>query len=82
MVALQSSATTGVEDLLRVARAGNRDAIERLFLPHEPALRGVCRGMLVQMEDAEDALQETFLRALRSLDSFRGDLEVLGESHP
>jgi RNA polymerase sigma-70 factor, ECF subfamily len=59
--------------LLIAARAGDTDAIERLLLPHEPGLRALCRGMLVRPEDAEDALQETYLRALRGLDGFRGN---------
>lgn len=64
------------DGLLVAARAGDRQAIERLLLPHEPTLRAVCRGMLTRREDAEDALQETFLRALRGLESFRGEAQL------
>lgn len=62
--------------LLTAARAGDRQAIEQLLLPHEPTLRAVCRGMLGRREDAEDAVQETFLRALRGLESFRGEASL------
>jgi len=62
--------------LLAAARAGEDSAIEQLFLPHEPTLRAVCRGMLGRVEDAEDALQETYLRALRGLDAFRGEAQL------
>jgi RNA polymerase sigma-70 factor, ECF subfamily len=62
--------------LLAAARAGDSHAIEQLLLPHEPTLRAVCRGMLGRREDAEDAVQETFLRALRGLESFRGEASL------
>src|SRR5262249_46933519 len=39
-------------------------------------LYALCRGILGHAEDAEDAVQETFLRALRALSSFRGDAAV------
>lgn len=62
--------------LLTAARAGDNQAIEQLLLPHEPTLRAVCRGMLGRKEDAEDAVQETFLRALRGLEAFRGEASL------
>ena len=62
--------------LLNAARAGDSHALEQLLLPHEPTLRAVCRGMLGRKEDAEDAVQETFLRALRGLESFRGEASL------
>jgi RNA polymerase sigma-70 factor, ECF subfamily len=62
--------------LLSAARGGDASAIEQLLLPHEPTLRAVCRGMLGRREDAEDAVQETFLKALRGLESFRGEASL------
>lgn len=62
--------------LLLAARGGDASAIEQLLLPHEPTLRAVCRGMLGRREDAEDAVQETFLRALRGLETFRGEASL------
>ena len=62
--------------LLAAARAGDTHAIEQLLLPSEPTLRAVCRGMLGRREDAEDAVQETFLHALRGLESFRGEASL------
>jgi RNA polymerase sigma-70 factor, ECF subfamily len=60
-------------DLLRAARTGDRAALEQLLTPHERALYALCRGMLHHADDAEDAVQESFLRALRALPRFRGD---------
>jgi RNA polymerase sigma-70 factor, ECF subfamily len=59
--------------LIQRALAGERSALEALLGPHQPSLVGLCFGILGHTEDAEDAAQETFLHALRSLASFRGD---------
>jgi RNA polymerase sigma-70 factor, ECF subfamily len=62
--------------LLRAARAGDRDALERLVALHHRTLLALCHSILGHAEDAEDAVQETFLRALRALPGFRGDAAV------
>ena len=59
--------------LLRAWRTGDRDALEHLLAEQEPPLRALCRGMLGHPDDADDAVQETFFRALRALPTFRGD---------
>jgi RNA polymerase sigma-70 factor, ECF subfamily len=68
------AACDGVEgELLRAGRAGDRAALEQLFARHKRPLHILCRGMLGSTDDADDAVQETFLLALRALDRFRGD---------
>jgi RNA polymerase sigma-70 factor (ECF subfamily) len=62
--------------LLRAGQAGDQAALERLLVPYERPLYALCRGILAHADDAEDAVQETFLRALRALPSFRGDSAV------
>ncbi len=62
--------------LLQSARVGDRAALERLLARHEPALYRLCRGILGHTQDAEDAVQETLLRALRALPRFRGDASL------
>jgi RNA polymerase sigma-70 factor, ECF subfamily len=47
-----------------------------LLAPHEASLRFLCRELLGNHDDAEDALQETFLRAIRGLQSFRGEAQL------
>lgn len=59
--------------LLRAGQAGDRAALERLLAPHKGPLLALCYGVLGDPDDAEDAAQETFLRALRALPRFRGE---------
>jgi RNA polymerase sigma-70 factor (ECF subfamily) len=59
--------------LIRAGLAGDRAALEQLLGPHRRSVVAVCYGILRDAEDAEDAAQETFLRALRGLSRFRGD---------
>jgi RNA polymerase sigma-70 factor (ECF subfamily) len=59
--------------LLRAGRAGDRAALGQLLALHERALVAFCLGILGNLEDAEDAAQETFLRALQGLAGFRGE---------
>lgn len=59
--------------LLRAGRAGDAAALEQLLGLHKQALVAFCRGILGHAEDAEDAVQETFLQALHGLAGFRGE---------
>jgi RNA polymerase sigma-70 factor (ECF subfamily) len=59
--------------LLQAAVAGDRVALDQLLALHERRLLALCHGMLGHAEDAEDAVQETFLRVLRALPRFRRD---------
>lgn len=47
--------------------------IARLVDEHQHALRRMCYLYLRDEQDAEDAVQETFLRAMRSLERYRGE---------
>lgn len=60
-------------ELVEAARRGDRDAAEALLELHELLVFRTCRRLLPQGEDVEAAVQETFLRALRSLSRFTGE---------
>jgi RNA polymerase sigma-70 factor (ECF subfamily) len=59
-------------DLVTALRAGDETAFEHLVRTYGPRLLAVTRRLLGHEEDARDAVQETFLRAFRSLGSFEG----------
>jgi RNA polymerase sigma factor (sigma-70 family) len=57
----------GDDRLAVLAAAGDARAFETIYDRHHRALLGFCRHMLGTLEEAEDALQQTFLRAHRAL---------------
>lgn len=59
-------------ELLRRAQAGDRVAFGRLVRLHERRVLSCALQMLTDRGEAEDAAQETFLRAWRALDRFDG----------
>jgi RNA polymerase sigma-70 factor (ECF subfamily) len=63
-------------ELLRRARSGDRDAFSALVDPHRPELQVHCYRMLGSLQDAEDAVQETLLKAWLALAGFEGRSSV------
>ena len=64
------------EDVLGRAREGDREAFRALVDPHRAALRAHCYRMLGSLQDAEDAVQETLLKAWLALAGFEGRSSV------
>src|SRR5512135_1402537 len=60
------------EQALAAARSGDGDAFKALAGPYRNELLAHCYRMLGSLEDAEDELQETLLRAWRRLETYEG----------
>ena len=60
-------------ELVQRAKEGDLDAFEALTTRHEQRVYSLAMRMLRQEQDAEDITQQTFLSALESLQSFRGE---------
>jgi RNA polymerase sigma-70 factor (ECF subfamily) len=58
-------------NLVAMAKAGDKDAFGILVQRHESKIYGLCLKMLGNPEDAEDVLQEVFIKAFQALPSFR-----------
>lgn len=58
--------------LLDSASRSDKDAFQQLAEPYRREIQLHCYRMLGSLQDAEDLVQETFLRAWRGLDGFEG----------
>ena len=58
-------------ELVVRAKAGDVDAFGELVERHEAKVYGLCLKMLGNTEDAEDCLQEVFIKAFKALPGFR-----------
>lgn len=58
-------------DLLRAAQAGDKAAFEKLLAPHLPKLYNLAYHLVQHRDDAQDAVQDTAIKAFRSLKGFR-----------
>ena len=62
-----------VIEVVNRCRDGSRSSFRELYELYKDRMYSLCVRMLGNTEDAEDALQETFVRVFRSLGSFRGE---------
>ena len=59
-------------ELAERCRTGDLSGYERLYALHGTRMKNVARNLLGSPVDAEDAVQETFLKVQRSIAGFRG----------
>lgn len=64
-------------DIARSIIDGDRAALEALMRKHNRALYRTVRSIVKDDAEAEDALQEVYLLAYRSMDKYRGDAALL-----
>jgi RNA polymerase sigma-70 factor (ECF subfamily) len=63
-------------DLIERAKAGDRAAFGQLIRLHQRRVYACAIHMLADRGEAEDAVQETFMRAFRAIDRFDGRAEL------
>ncbi len=61
-------------DLIAACRANNRRAQMELYRKYSQGMYVVSRRYIQNPDDAEDMVQEAFIKAFQKLDQFRGDV--------
>jgi len=63
-------------ELLAACRRREIAAFEQVYLTHGPRLKSVAYHILGSRQDAEDAVQETFLKLYRGIEGFHGQASI------
>jgi RNA polymerase sigma-70 factor, ECF subfamily len=61
------------KELVEAFKAGNKEVFDELVSRHTQTLYYIAYGLLNNPQDAEEVVQDTFVRAYKALDKFRGD---------
>ena len=61
------------EELIRRFKEGKRESFDEMVVAYSPRLFRVAYGLLGNKQDAEEVVQDAFVRAYRALPGFRGD---------
>jgi DNA-directed RNA polymerase specialized sigma24 family protein len=64
--------STDVE-LVELAKAGNRTALEKLILRHQAWIYNIAIRMVFQPDDAEEVTQEVLVKVITKLSTFKGE---------
>ena len=73
---MEVASGTSEAELVRRARAGEAQAFETLIGMHAGRVHRMLVRVLENPTDAEDVLQETFIKAWRALPRFRGEAQL------
>jgi RNA polymerase sigma-70 factor (ECF subfamily) len=76
MPVLQNATDDDETRLVQRAAAGNADAVRRIIKTHNQRLYRLVRAVLRNNADAEDALQEAYLKAFANLAGFNGEASL------
>lgn len=60
------------QNILDECRKGNREAFRELYRRHSSVMLGVCARYSDNLADAEDILQEGFIKVFKKIGTFRG----------
>ena len=63
-------------ELLAACRRREMGAFEYVYRTHGSRLKSIAHHILRNRQDAEDAVQETFLKLYRGIDGFQGNSEI------
>ncbi|MGH9561806.1 MAG: RNA polymerase sigma factor [Terracidiphilus sp.] len=61
------------DEMIMRARQGDREALAQLYRSYRENVYRICLRMVRNPSDAEDLVQETFLRVINKIHTFRGD---------
>jgi len=64
--------------LIKACLKGNRQAQEELYNKYAPAMYVVCKRYSKAQQEAEDILQESFIKVFKQLKTFKGDVAIGG----
>lgn len=64
-------------DLVRLAQAGDREAFRAIMQLGNQRLFRIARGVVSDDAEAEDVLQEAYVRAFAAIGTFRGEANIL-----
>jgi RNA polymerase sigma-70 factor (ECF subfamily) len=67
---------TAVDDIVEAAQAGSSAAFEKLYTIYSRRIYKTILSITRNPHDAEEALQDTFLRAYRAINKFEGKSQV------
>src|SRR4051795_3584957 len=73
---LQTTEFASEGELLAACRRRELRAFEQVYRNHGARLKSIAYHILRNRQDAEDAVQETFLKLYRGIDGFQGQSKI------